>query len=141
VTDQFNDVADDVRAWFSQLNDTFAAVASGRSTMDALVANYEQPVVMTSDTEHAVLADQEAIAAYMGSVISSLRNDGYMTTEMHREQISVINERAAIIDVDVVRMRDDRSLVARLSAVEIAVRSDDRWRISAVMVRPTLPTA
>jgi hypothetical protein len=140
VIHRSDDTAEDVRTWFGQLNETFAAVASGASQMDALVANYAVPVFLTTDTEHVVLEDPEAIAAYMGSVISALRNEGYVTTEMEREEISIINERAAIIDVDVVRMRGDRSLIAGLSAVEIAVRSDEEWRISAVMVRTTLPT-
>ena len=134
--------AEEVRAWFKQYDAIFAALASGdQNNVEALLNFYSIPVTMTTDDVYRVLSDGPSILQYLNSAIRLLRRSGYAQTVTHRFDVRILNRRSAIIDVDVSRLSTGGSELARFGAVEVASRTDDGWRISAVLVTPFSRTA
>jgi hypothetical protein len=68
--------------------------------------------------------------------VNSLRQAEYDRTVINRLDVRLLNARAAIIDVDVSRRSTSGDEVAGFGAIEIASRTDDGWRISAVITTP-----
>jgi hypothetical protein len=135
-----SDSADFVRAWFARLNDTFGAVVRGeQAEMEPLLDFYAVPVTMTSDDEHQVLVDSASIRGYLNGAVDSLRQADYDRTLINRLDVRLLNARAAIIDVDVSRLSTSGDEVAGFGSFEIASRTDDGWRISAVIATPRRP--
>ena len=124
-----------VREWFEGLNDTFGAVVRGEQAgMGPLVESYAAPVTITNDDEYQVLVDSPSILGYLNGVVNSLRQADYDHTVIHRLDVRLLNARSAIIDLDVSRVNLAGDEIARFGATEIANRTNDGWRISAVMI-------
>jgi hypothetical protein len=127
--------ADVVRAWFERLNDTFGALVRGeQDDMEALLDFYDVPLTMTTDDEHRVLRDRASIVAYLSGVAAALRQANYERTVAHRLDVRVLNARSAIIDVDVSRLNKAGGELARFGAIELVSRTEEGWRVSAVIV-------
>jgi len=115
---------------------TFVDLAIGnRSDMDALLEFYGAPLRFIGPTFHMVMNDNAAITGPdgMGGEIDRLRKANFAASTLDRCNVSVLNDRAALVDALWLRRNAKGALIARFAVIYLVTLATDGWRITSAV--------
>ncbi len=108
LTANESNIVSDIHKMFERYGPTFVDLAIGkRSDMDALLEFYGAPLRFIGPTFHMVMNDNAAITGPdgMGGEIDRLRKANFAASTLDRCNVSVLNDRAALVDAMVASQR------------------------------------
>src|SRR6266849_8857406 len=136
LTANESNIASDIHKMFERYGPTFVDLAIGkRSDMDALLEFYGAPLRFIGPTFHMVMNDNAAITGPdgMGGEIDRLRQANFAASTLDRCNVSVLNDRAALVDALWLRRDDKGALLARFAVVYLVTLATDGWRITSAV--------
>jgi hypothetical protein len=124
----------DVRHWFDEYLDAFAACCRGETETTSLLAYYGVPLlVATDDGFFAPNSDEQVVAAVQPQV-DGLRAAGYERTEIIDSEVTVLNATSALYRGTFSRQRSDGGEINRLTATYLVTGGPAGRRISVLAV-------
>ena len=127
--------ADDVRRWFSEYLDCFAACGRGEKDTSALLAHYGVPLLVTTDDGFFTVTSEEQVVATVQHQVEGMRAAAYSRSETLDSEVTVLNDKSAIYRATFSRQRSDGSEVGRLSATYFVTDGPRGLRISVLAVQ------
>jgi hypothetical protein len=122
--------------WFDKYLRAFAACGRGESDdLDALLAYYGVPLVLTTDAAALVLATEDEVLSAIREQIGSMRAAGYDRSDTLSSELTPLNATTALHTAELSRRSRDGSEIGRLRATYLIVAGADGRRISALVVR------
>src|ERR1700730_9854291 len=134
LTANESNIVSDIHKMFERYGPTFVDLAIGkRSDMDALLEFYGAPLRFIGPTFHMVMNDNAAITGPdgMGGEIDRLRRANFAASTLDRCNVSVLNDRAALVDALWLRHDAKGALIARFAVIYLVTLATDGWRITA----------
>ncbi len=129
-------IVSDIHEMFERYGPTFVDLVVGkRSDMKALLEFYGAPLRFVGATFHMVMKDDAAIIGPegMGGEIDRLRQANFAGSTLDRCNVSVLNDRAALVDAVWLRRDAKGALLARFSVIYLVTRAKDGWRITSAV--------
>ncbi len=129
-------IVSDIHEMFERYAPTFVDLAVGkRSDMNALLEFYGAPLRFVGATFHMVMKDDAAIIGPegMGGEIDRLRQANFAASTLDRCNVSVLNDRAALVDAAWLRRDTKGALLERFSLIYLVTRATDGWRITSAV--------
>src|SRR5258706_8733706 len=126
----------EIHEMFGRYAPTFVNLAIGkRSDMDALLDFYGAPLRFIGPTFHMVMKDNAAITGPdgMGGEIDRLRQANFAESSLERCDVSVLNNRAALVDALWLRRDAKGALLARFSVTYLVTLTTEGWRITSAV--------
>jgi hypothetical protein len=122
--------------WFDNYLSAFAACGRGESDdLDALLAYYRVPLVLTTDAVALVLATKDEVLSTIRQQIDSMRAAGYDRSDTLSSELNTLNATTALHTAEFSRRRRDGTEIGRLRATYLITAGADGYRISALVVR------
>ena len=121
---------------FERYGPTFVDLVVGkRSDMNALLEFYGAPLRFVGATFHMVMKDAAAVIGPegMGGEIDRLRQANFAASTLDRCNVSVLNDRAALVDAVWLRRDTKGALLERFSLIYLVTRATDGWRITSAV--------
>jgi len=125
-----------IHEMFERYGTTFVDLVVGkRSDMNALLEFYGAPLRFVGATFHMVMKDDAAIIGPegMGGEIDRLRQANFAASTLDRCNVSVLNDRAALVDAAWLRRDTKGALLERFSLIYLVTRATDGWRITSAV--------
>ncbi len=129
-------IVSDIHEMFERYGPTFVDLVVGkRSDMNALLEFYAAPLRFVGATFHMVMKDDAAIIGPegMGGEIDRLRQANFAASTLDRCNVSVLNDRAALVDAVWLRRDTKGALLERFSLIYLVTRATDGWRITSAV--------
>src|SRR5260370_36279442 len=129
-------IVSDIHEMFDRYGPTFVDLVVGkRSDMNALLEFYGAPLRFVGATFHMVMKDDAAIIGPegMGGEIDRLRQANFAASTLDRCNVSVLNDRAALVDAAWLRRDTKGALLERFSLIYLVTRATDGWRITSAV--------
>ncbi len=129
-------IVSDIKVMFERYGPTFVELATGkRSDRDALLEFYGAPLTFIGPTFHMVMKDNAAITGPegMGGEIDRLRQANFGGSTLDRCDISVLNDRAALVAALWLRRDAAGSLMARFAVTYLVTLAAEGWRITSAV--------
>ncbi len=129
-------IVSDIKVMFERYGPTFVELATGkRSDRDALLEFYGAPRKFIGPTFHMVMKDNAAITGPegMGGEIDRLRQANFGSSTLDRCDISVLNDRAALVDALWLRRDAAGSPMARFAVTYLVTLAAEGWRITSAV--------
>ncbi len=129
-------IVSDIHEMFERYGPTFVDLVVGkRSDMNALLEFYGAPLRFVGATFHMVMKDDAAIIGPegMGGEIDRLRQANFAASTLDRCNVSVLNDRAALVDAVWLRRDTKGALLERFSLIYLVTRATDGWRITSAV--------
>src|SRR6266852_5911470 len=126
----------EIHEMFGRYGPTFVDLAIGkRSDMNALLDFYGAPLRFIGPTFHMVMNDNAAITGPdgMGGEIDRLRQANFAASTLDRCNVSVLNDRAALVDALWLRHETSGALLARFAVTYLVALTKDGWRITSAV--------
>ena len=136
LTANESNIVSDIHKMFERYGPTFVDLAIGkRSDMDALLEFYGAPLRFIGPTFHMVMNDNAAITGPdgMGGEIDRLRKANFAASTLDRCNVSVLNDRAALVDALWLRRDAKGALIARFAVIYLVTLATDGWRITSAV--------
>ncbi len=136
LTANESNIVSDIHKMFERYGPTFVDLAIGkRSDMDALLEFYGAPLRFIGPTFHMVMNDNAAITGPdgMGGEIDRLRQANFAASTLDRCNVSVLNDRAALVDALWLRRDAKGALIARFAVIYLVTLATDGWRITSAV--------
>jgi len=136
LTANESNIVSDIHKMFERYGPTFVDLAIGkRSDMDALLEFYGAPLRFIGPTFHMVMNDNAAITGPdgMGGEIDRLRQAHFAASTLDRCNVSVLNDRAALVDALWMRRDAKEALIARFAVIYLVTLATDGWRITSAV--------
>ncbi len=136
LTANESNIVSDIHKMFERYGPTFVDLAIGkRSDMDALLEFYGAPLRFIGPTFHMVMNDNAAITGPdgMGGEIDRLRKANFAASTLDRFNVSVLNERAALVDALWLRRDAKGALIARFAVIYLVTLATDGWRVTSAV--------
>ena len=122
--------------WFGKYLSAFAACGRGESDdLDALLAFYGVPLVLTTDAAALVLATKDEVLSTIRQQIDSMRAADYHRSDTLSSELKPLNATTALHTAEFSRRRRDGTEIGRLRATYLITAGADGHRISALVVR------
>jgi hypothetical protein len=122
----------EVRRWFGEYLDVFAAAGRGERESRDLLAYYGAPLLMSSDNAFiALLTDSELLAA-VDQQLADVRAAGYDHSEVLAFDVTVLNAASALLQGEFSRRRADESEIGRLTVTYLVTNTPVGRRIAAM---------
>jgi hypothetical protein len=125
---------DDVKKWFADYLDTFAACGRGEREGNALLAYYGVPIVFTTDAGTFAVTSEEQVLAVAKQQIDGMRAAQYHHSEVLESATTIINATSAIHRGAFARVRGDGSEISRVVCTYLVTDGASGRRISALLV-------
>lgn len=128
--------AADVRAWFDDYLNVFAAL--GRGDLDdprLLLEYYAVPLLLTNDDAVVGLTSENEVVDTVRGQLRGLRDSGYNRSKIITSDVDVLNANTALYAAEFARQRADDSEIGRLAATYLITLGATGTRISALVVR------
>ena len=129
-------IVSDIHEMFERYGPTFVDLVVGkRSDMNALLEFYGAPLRFVGATFHMVMKDDAAIIGPegMGGEIDRLRQANFAASTLDRCNVSVLNDRVALVDAVWLRRDTKGALLERFSLIYLVTRATDGWRITSAV--------
>ena len=129
-------VISDVHELFEHYGPTFVDLAVGkRSDMDVLLEFYGAPLRFIGPTFHMIMNDNAAITGPngMGGEIDQLRQANFAESTLERCNVSVLNNRAALVDALWLRRDAKGALLDRFAVIYLVTLITEGWRITSAV--------
>jgi hypothetical protein len=128
------DVAD-IREWFDEYLDAFAACGRGESDdLRTLLRYYGVPLLLTTDEVAVALTSEDQVLNAVRRQIEGMRAAGYSRSEALSSELVAINATSALHTAEFSRQRADGSEIGRLRATYLITVGTNGRRISALAV-------
>lgn len=124
----------DVRDWFGEYLDAYAACGRGDRETSSLLAYYGVPLVITSDAGCFALTAGEQVIAAIQPQIDAMRAAGYARSELRHATVTVLNARSATYRGTFSRQRADGSEINQLTVTYVITDGAAGRRISVLAV-------
>lgn len=125
----------DFRAWFDNYLDAFAAGAAGRAEFRTLLAFYAAPLTVITDAGVIAMITEQQVSATIRQQLDGLRSQNYSSTTVERFDVSVLNERSALLGATLLRRRIGGNLLESISLTYLIIGSPPERQISVIAVR------
>ena len=126
--------ASDVRGWFADYLEAFAACGRGEREPASLLPYYGVPLLFTSDDACVALTTTEQVLAAVAQQIDQMRAADYDHSEVVSSEVSVLNARSALYRWTISRQRRDGSEVRRATFTDLLTEGSNGRHISAMVV-------
>src|SRR6266403_1225300 len=129
-------IVSDIHEMFERYGPTFVDLVVGkRSDMKALLEFYGAPLRFVGATFHLVMKDDAAIIGPegMGGEIDRLRQANFAGSTLDRCNVSVLNDRAALVDALWLRRDAKGALISRFAVIYLVTLATDGWRITSAV--------
>jgi hypothetical protein len=129
-------IASDIHKMFERYGLTFVDLVTGkRSDLDALLEFYGAPLRFIGPTFHMVMNDDSAITGSdgMGGEINRLRQANFAGSTLGRCNVTVLNDRATLVEALWLRRDTKGELMARFAVTYLVTLTIDGWRITSAV--------
>ncbi len=129
-------VVSEIHELLERYGPTFVDLAVGkRSDMDVLLEFYGAPLRFIGPTFHMIMNDNAAITGPngMGGEIDQLRQANFAESTLERCNVSVLNNRAALVDALWLRRDGKGELLARFAVTYLVTLTSEGWRITSAV--------
>jgi hypothetical protein len=123
----------DVRGWFGEYLDAFAACGRERDT-PSLLAYYGVPLLLTTDGGSFALTSDDQVVAAVQQQVDGMRAAAYDRSEVLDSEVSVLNATSSLYRGTFSRRRSDGAEISRLAATYLVTDGSVVRRISALAV-------
>jgi len=124
----------DVRRWFGEYLDAFAACGRGEKDTDVLLAYYGVPLVLTTDGGSIALTSNEQVVTAVQQQVDGMRAADYNRSEILGSEVTVLNSTSALYRGTFSRHRSDGSEIGRLTATYLVTDGAVGRRFSVLAV-------
>ncbi len=124
----------DVRQWFGEYLDAFAACGRGESDTASLLAYYGVPLLLTTDDGCYPLTRDDQVVAAVQQQIDGMRAADYGRTGILDSEVTVLNSTSALYVGTFSRQRIDGGEISRLTATYLVTDGPTGRRISVLAV-------
>ena len=124
----------EVRRWFAEYLDAFAACGRGEQDTDSLLAYYGVPLLVTTGQGFFALTSDDQVVAAVRQQVDGMRAADYHGSEILGAEVSVLNSTSALYRGTFVRRRSDGGEIGRLTATYLVTDGTAGRRISVVAV-------
>lgn len=125
---------DDVKRWFAEYLDTFAACGRGERDATALLEYYDVPIVFTTDAGRFAMTTEAQVRVVAQQQTDSMRAAQYHHSEVLESQTTILNATSALHRGAFKRVRGDGSEISRLTVTYLVTESPRGLRFSALVV-------
>ncbi|SDC90271.1 hypothetical protein SAMN05660690_2846 [Geodermatophilus telluris] len=127
----------ELRAWHAGYLHDFAALGRGDvDDVERLLAWYGVPLVLSTDSGCAVLADAAEVLAAARQQVGALRAAGYDRSVPLSSATTVVNRTGALHRAAFARVRSDGVEIGRVDTTYVVVEGPAGRRITALLVHP-----
>ena len=124
----------EVRAWFGQYLDAFAACGRGEKDTASLLAYYGVPLLLTTDAGFFALMSEDQVVIAVRQQVDGMRAAAYDRSEVLDSEVCILNSTSALYRGTFSRRRSDGSEISRLAATYLVTDGSIGRRISALVV-------
>ncbi|MGA8635750.1 MAG: hypothetical protein WB805_12970 [Candidatus Dormiibacterota bacterium] len=126
--------SEDVRRWFGEYLDVFAACGRGEHEAGSLLEYYGVPLLLTTDNGFFALTSDDQVVAALQPQVDGMRAHAYDRTEILESEVTVLNFTSALYRGTFSRQRSDGSEISRLTATYLVTDGTAGRRISVLAV-------
>lgn len=126
---------DDVRRWFDEYQDAFAACGRGERDTASLLAYHGVPLLVTTNDGFFPSTAGDQVVARVQQQVDLLRAAGYARTETLATEVTVLNSTSALHGGTFAWRRRDGSEIGTVTITYLVTDGPDGRRISAIVVR------
>jgi hypothetical protein len=126
--------SNDVRRWFGEYLDAFAACGRGESDTDSLLEYYGVPLLLTTGDGFFALTTDDQVVATLQPQVDGMRAAAYHHSEILDSEVTVLNSSSALYRGTFSRQRSDGSEISRLTATYLVTDGLAGRRISVLAV-------
>ncbi|MFN2560349.1 MAG: hypothetical protein ABR571_03490 [Jatrophihabitans sp.] len=125
----------DVRRWFGEYLDVFAAAGRGERDAAHLLAYYGVPLLVATDDGFTALRTDDEVLTFAAQQIDGVRTVGYHHSDVLHTEVTICNVRSVLLDGVFSRRRSDGSEIGRVAVSYLVTDGPDGRRISAMLLR------
>lgn len=116
----------------SDLQKTFAGyLRATRSGVARSVVEYVRtPMLVSGADGMTVLESAGDVEAYYDTILRRLASLSYARTEVHRQEVEVVNDRTAVVQISGTRRDSEGSVIEPIAAFYIFNLVGQEWRMS-----------
>jgi hypothetical protein len=122
----------DVRRWFGEYLDAFAACGRGERDTASLLAYYGVPLLLTTDDGLFALTSDDRVVAAAQRQVDGMRAADYDRSDVLDFEVTVLNSTSALCRGSFSRRRSDGGEISRLTAPYLVTDGPVGRRISAL---------
>jgi hypothetical protein len=128
----------EVRRWFDEYLDAFAACGRGERDTSSLLAYYGAPMLITTaDGFYALTTDDQVVAA-MQPQVDGMRAASYDHSVILDSDITVLNSTSALLQATFSRRRSDGSEIQQLTGTYLITDGAAGRRISVLAIHSAI---
>jgi hypothetical protein len=126
--------SDDVRRWFGEYLEAFAACGRGERDTASLLVYYGVPMLFSTDDGFFAAASGDQVVAAVQQQVDGMRAASFGRTEVLASQVTVLNATSALYEGTFSRLAGGGGEIARLTATYLVTDGPAGRRISALLV-------
>ena len=126
--------SEDVRRWFGEYLDAFAACGRGENDTGSLLEYYGVPLLLTTDNGFFALTSDDQVVAALQPQVDGMRAAAYDRSEILQSEVTVLNFTSALYRGTFSRQRSDGREISRLTATYLVTDGAAGRRISVLAV-------
>lgn len=119
-------------AWFEGYLEAFAAAGRGEREAASVIDRYAIPLALANADQFVSLTSPEQVLAVVEGQIDGMRAEDYERTDVLSLDLRVLSRKAAVVEASFVRLRCDRSEIARHTATYLLAEPGDSIQIAAL---------
>jgi hypothetical protein len=124
----------DVRRWFGEYLDAFAACGRGERDPASLLAYWGVPLLLTTDDGCLALTSDDQVVAAAKQQVEGMRAADYDHSQVLNFEVTVLNAASALYRGTFSRQRRDGGEISRLTATYLVTDGPVGRRIAALAV-------
>jgi hypothetical protein len=122
----------DVRRWFGEYLDAFAACGRGERDADSLLAYYGVPLLLATDDAFVALTSDDQVVVAAQQQIDGMRAADYDHSDVLSSEVTVLNATCALYRGAFSRRCADGAEISRLTVTYLVTDGPVGRRISAL---------
>jgi hypothetical protein len=126
--------SDEVRRWFGEYLDVFAACGRGERDTASLLEYYAVPLLITTDDGFFGLTTDDQVVAAVQPQIDGMRAANFDHSDVVDSDITVLNATSALYRATFSRQRSDGGEIGRFTATYLVTDGAEGRRISVLAV-------
>jgi hypothetical protein len=124
----------DVRKWFGEYLDAFAACGRGDGDAQSLLAYYGVPLLITTDAGLIAMTTEDQVLGVAQQQVDGMRGADYDHTNVLQAEVTVLNAASALYRGEFSRVGADGSEISRPRLSYLVTDGPVGRRISALLV-------
>jgi hypothetical protein len=124
--------ADDLRAWFDDYLEAFAASARRETDTRPLLAFYGVPLTVTTDAGAITMTTEDQVASTVQGQVDALHAEGYDTTVVMGFVVTPINASSALLSTALSRRAADGAELNVVAMTYLVTEGPRRIAVMAV---------